>query len=61
MIITAIFKNRLRIISVLAENETEARTKITEQLSRPGRTEYLEAWKKEGSLILDTTEEKYHG
>ncbi len=61
MIITAVFKNGLRIISVLAKDEAEARGKIKEQLSRPGRTGYLSAWEKDGSLIIDTTEEKYHG
>lgn len=55
---TAVFANGMRIISVLAKNETEARKEITEQLSRPGRTSYLSAWKKDGSLIIDTTKEK---
>ena len=54
---TAVFANGMRIISVLAKNETEARKEITEQLSRPGRTSYLSAWKKDGSLIIDTTKE----
>ena len=61
MIITAVFKNGLRIISVLAKDEEEARKKIKEQLSRPRRTEYLSAWEKDGSLIIDTTNEKYRG
>lgn len=55
---TAVFANGMRIISVLAKNETEARKEITEQLSRSGRTGYLSAWKKDGSLIIDTTKEK---
>ena len=58
MIITAVRANGMRIISVGANSEQEARKEIKEQLSRPGRTDYLEAWKKDGSLVIDTTKEK---
>jgi hypothetical protein len=41
-----------RIISVLAENEDDARKQIVEQLSRPGRTDYLAWWRATGEHIL---------
>ena len=44
--------NGQRIISVRAENETEAIAEIREQLSRPGRYETFAKWSQTGMEVI---------
>jgi hypothetical protein len=39
------------IITVIAQGEEDAREQITAQLSRPGRLDFLKAWKADGEQI----------
>lgn len=49
---TAVRKNGLSIITVLAENEDAARAEIERQLKKnPSRRWYLDKWNEDGQLI----------
>ena len=41
-----------RIISVGAESETEAKTEIERQLSKPGRRDALRRWTEDGRKVI---------
>lgn len=41
---TALDKNDLSIITVMASSTENAKKQISEQLNRPGRTMYIEKW-----------------
>jgi len=45
-------KNDAPLVSVLAGDEHEAKEKITEQLSRPGRYDYFRLWREHGSRVI---------
>lgn len=49
--ITAITKTGLRIITVLAKDNEDARKKITDQLSHPGRMSILKVWENLGQPV----------
>jgi len=48
---TAVTKNGLRITTVLASDEYNARDEIIKQLSHPGRTDALGIWTRAGQPI----------
>ena len=41
-----------RIISVRAENETDAKAEIERQLSKPGRRDALRRWIEDGRKVI---------
>lgn len=55
---TAKSKQNTSIVSVLAENEQEAKRLITDQLKMPGRGHYLKAWQEDGEMVEQRLEEK---
>ena len=42
-----------RIMSTYANSPEEARAEIAMQLARPGRSEYLNAWREHGEEMLE--------
>lgn len=41
-----------RVITVLAKNDQDAKDRVSDQLSKPGRYAYLTAWVNAGKVVI---------
>lgn len=48
---TAVDRKGRSIVTVVADSEQEARTRIREQLNRPGRRDFLRRWEEGGERL----------